>query len=75
MPNLAGNKHLPIHFLLSMEIYGSNRPEMYTKVVIPAPTQKIIAETKIKKGFHDTNFLEIHQKTEKYFQKNIKKDT
>ena len=32
-------------------MYGSNRAEMDIKVVIPAPTQKLIAKTKDQKDF------------------------
>ena len=47
MPNLAGNKHLSIHFFLhgprlfhfSTEKNGSDPSEMDIKMVIPTPTQ------------------------------------
>ena len=79
MPNLAGNKHLSVHFffhrlrlsLLSFERkkYRFNPSEMDNKVVIPAPTQKLIRVTKEQKDFHKkkllknaTNISEVHRK-------------
>ena len=59
MPTLAGNKHLSIHFLPDMprffhlvtEMYVPNQLEMEIQVLIPALTQKLLAETKGSKDF------------------------